>query len=369
MEVASIEAIPVEVGVRPLDDGGIAPYRGKHGAVENVERVLLRLETTTGIEGWGEIRPSPSVDSALAVLKSDIIPEAVGRPLWAIEAFRNAFHYEYLDVNGYVAGVEMAMWDALGHELGVPLHQLLGGRIDEAVPIAATLGILSPERSREFARRALEAGYDVLKVKAGRNWKQDVDRVLAMDNEVDGDLEFRVDPNQGWTFEDAVRVGAWLEDAGVYLQYFEQPIRVDSIGTYRSLRSRLHTPIGINEDTYHRRNLTQLLHADAIDVAVVDLVPAGGILALKAQAAVADEYGISLAHHDGFDLGVKKAAVLHSVATTPAINLAVDTVYPHWEEYLLKAPLTVSEGTMVVPDGPGLGVSVDPAQLDRLRID
>ena len=369
MEVASVEVIPVRVGVRKLEDGGIAPYRGKHGAVEQVERVIVKLESTTGIEGWGEIRPSPSVESTVAVLKADVIPEAIGRPIWAIEEFRNAFHYEYLDLNGYVAGVEMAMWDAFGRELGVPLHQLLGGMVIEEVPIAAPLGILEPAESREYAQRAIEEGYDVLKVKAGRDWQKDVERVLAMADEVDGALEFRVDPNQGWTFEDAVRVGARLEDAGVYLQYLEQPIRIDSIGTYRSLRNRLQTPIAINEDAYFRRNLTQLLQADAIDVAVVDLVPAGGVLALKAQAAVAAEHGISVAHHDGFDLGIKKAAVLHTVASTPAVNLAVDTVYPHWEEHLLEDPLTVSEGAMTVPDGPGLGISVDSARLDQLRID
>lgn len=369
MVVESIEVIPVEVGVRNLTDGGIAPYRGKHGSVERVERVLLRLETTEGVEGWGEIRPSPSVDSTVAILESDVIPEAVGNPLWGIETFRNAFHYEYLDLNGYVAGVEMAMWDALGRELDVPLHQLLGGAVVDEVPIAAPLGILEPEVSRKYALRAVEAGYDVLKVKAGRDWRADVERVLAMVDEVGGALEFRVDPNQGWTFENAVRVGARLEDAGVYLQYFEQPVRIDAIGTYRSLRNRLQTPIAINEDAYFRRNLTQLLQADAIDVAVVDLVPAGGILALKSQAAVAAEHGISVAHHDGFDLGIKKAAVLHTVASTPAINLAVDTVYPHWKEYVLDPPLTVSEGSMPVPDGPGLGVAVDAGQLDRLRID
>lgn len=197
IKVASIEVIPVKVGVLRLADGGIAPYRGKHGAVEQVERVLVRLETTTGVEGWGEIRPSPSVESTVAILESDVIPEAIGRPLWAMEAFRDTFHYEYLDLNGYVAGVEMAILDAFGRELDVPLHQLLGGKVVDEVPIAAPLGILEPEESRQYTRRALEGGYDVLKVKAGRDWQEDVERVLAMADEVDGALEFRVDPQPG----------------------------------------------------------------------------------------------------------------------------------------------------------------------------
>ncbi|WP_313693487.1 mandelate racemase/muconate lactonizing enzyme family protein [Halorarum halobium] len=367
--VADVEAIPVEMAVTSLEAGGIAPYVGNASSVEEVERVLLRLTTESGIEGWGEIRPSPSVESTVGVLEADVIPAAVGREVWEIESFVRSFEYEYLDLNGYVAGVEMAMWDALGKHLDAPLHRLIGGKCADEVPIANTLGILDPEESRTYARRALEAGYDVLKTKAGRDWERDVERVVAMHEEVDGELEFRVDPNQGWRFEDAVRVGARLEDEGIYLQYLEQPIRIDSVGTYERLRNRLRTPVGINEDAYFPRHLSQLLSADAIDVAVVDLVPAGGVLALKGQAAVADEHGVSVAHHDGFDLGIKKAAVLHAVASTPAINLAVDTVYQAWDDHLLEEPLTVADGAMPVPEGPGLGVSVDEGKLERYRLD
>ncbi|QLG61041.1 mandelate racemase/muconate lactonizing enzyme family protein [Halorarum salinum] len=368
MEVTDVDVIPVEMNVDSLEDGGIAPYQGKFSSVERVERVLIRLCTETGIEGWGEIRPSPSVESTMGLLRNDVIPQVIGRSVWEIESFVSGFHYEYLDLNSYIAGVEMAMWDALGKHLDAPLHRLLGGKASDHVPVASTLGILSPERSRTYASMALDQGYDVLKLKAGRDWQTDVERVVAMHEEVDGNLEFRLDPNQGWTFEDAVRVGARLEDAGIYLQYLEQPVRIDTFGTYKRLRNRLSTPIGINEDAYFPRNLSHLLGEDAIDVAVVDLVPAGGILALKSQAAVAAEHGISVAHHDGFDLGIKKAAVLHAVASTTAINLAVDTVYPAWEDYLLENPLTVSEGTMAVPDGPGLGVSVDEGKLEQYRI-
>lgn len=369
MEVADVEVIPVKMGVTSLKEGGIAPYKGKYSSVETVDRILLRLETNTGIVGWGEIRPSPSVKSATAILRNEVIPEALGRDVWEIESFLGCFHYEYLDLKSYVAGVEMAMWDALGKHLDAPLHQLLGGKCTEEVPVSSPLGILSPERSREYARKALEAGFDVLKVKAGRNWQTDVDRVIAMNDEVNGQLELRVDPNQGWNFEDAVRVGAQLEDAGIFLQYLEQPVRIDSFGTYKRLRNRLTTPMGINEDAYFQRNLSHLLKEDAIDVAVVDLVPAGGILKLKSQAAVAADHGISVAHHDAFDLGIKKAAVLHSVASTRAINLAVDTVYLAWDDYIIEDPHRISGGKMPVPDGPGLGVTVNSDKLETYRTD
>lgn len=369
MHVVDVETIPVEADVKPLEAGGIAPYRGSESSVERVTRLLIRVSTDGGIEGWGEIRPTLALETAAGLVERDVAPQIVGRPVWEIEAFLDRFQFEYLHLRPFVAGVEMALWDAFGKHLGEPLHRLLGGKCTDAIPVAAPLGILPPDESRRYARRALEDGYDVLKVKAGRDWRTDVDRVVAMDEAVDGQLELRVDPNQGWTVEEAVRVAARLEDHEIYLQYLEQPIRIDSVGSLARLRSRVRTPIAVNEDTYVPRNLYQLASADAIDVAVVDLVPAGGILELKRQLGVATEAGLSVAHHDAFDLGIKKAAVAHTVASSPAINLATDTVYPHWADHVIETPLSVADGHLTVPDGPGLGVTVDEGQLDSLRVD
>jgi L-alanine-DL-glutamate epimerase-like enolase superfamily enzyme len=370
MEITGLEAIPVEVAVAPEgEENGLAPYVTNHGAVETMERMLIRLDTADGTTGWGEMRTTLSAAATKTVLEHDVAEELVGREVWEIEDFTDAFFYEYLDTDSFVGGVEMAMWDALGKYRDAPVHQLLGGKCTEAVDFAYCVGIMSPEDSRRHARRALDAGFDVLKTKAGRDWREDVDRIVAMDDEADGDLEFRLDPNQGWTVEDAVRVGATLEDAGVYLQYMEQPIRIDSFGSMKRLRERLRTPIAANEDMYFRRNLTHLGREDAIDVGVVDIVPAGGILAVKRQAGVAGDLGVSLAHHCAFDLGVKTAAVLHAVSTTPEINLAPDTVYYAWEDDVIEAPFAVEDGAIAVPDDPGLGVTVDESSVEEHRVE
>jgi L-alanine-DL-glutamate epimerase-like enolase superfamily enzyme len=148
----------------------------------------------------------------------------------------------------------------------------------------------------------------------------------------------------------------------------EQPIRVDSFGTLKSLRNRLRTPIAINEDAYFQRNLNQAASMDAIDAAVVDLVPARGILGLKRLAGIASEFGISLAHHSNFDLGIKNAAKLHTIATTPAFNMAIDSVYYAYEDHILENPLEIEDGRMTVPDEPGLA-AVDEAKVEEYRID
>lgn len=381
MEITGIEPIPVEMGVKPLsDETGLAPYvssnRGRnidtaeHYEVHTRKRMLVRLDTDEGVTGWGELLVTlKSVDATEAIIRDVVAPNLIGRQVWEIESFVTSFYHPYVKIPAVVGGVEMAMWDALGKHLDAPLHQLLGGKTADSVDLAYCVGILSPEESRVHSRRALKMGFGVVKTKAGNRWREDVERIAAMDEEAGGRLEFRVDPNQAFSFGDAVRFCAALEDRGIYLQYLEQPVRTESFGAMKRLRQRTRTPVAANEDAYFAGNLYNLLREDAIDAAVVDLVPAGGILALKRLAGTAAEAGVAVAHHNGFDLGVKQAAVLHAVAATDAITLPPDTIYYAWEDDVLETPLEIVDGAIDVPDGPGLGVTVDDEKVERYRID
>lgn len=370
MAIESVEAVPVEVPVAPLEEGGVAPYSSNHDRVETVGRTLVRVETDDGIVGWGEMltaMQSPRVTSA--VIADVIAPELRGRKLGEIRGFLDSFYYPYVKTRPFLGAVETALWDALGKRRGAPVSELLGGGVREQIDVAYCLGIHSSEDSRCYAARALDQGFSVLKTKAGPDWRRDVERIRAIDDEVGGALELRLDPNQGWSFEDAVRAGAALEDDGIYLQYLEQPCRIDTPGTYERLRQRLCQPIAVNEETYFPGNLGAICRRDAADVACVDLVPAGGLTAVRDQIAVAAESGLSVTHHNGFDLGIKQAAVLHLYASTPALTLPPDSVYYGWADHVLANPLAVEDGAMTVPTDPGLGVSVDGPAVERLRVD
>jgi L-alanine-DL-glutamate epimerase-like enolase superfamily enzyme len=391
MQITGLETIPVEVPVkRHGEPYGIAPYVGGNRirslpdsltfeealeandeATEAGKKLLVKIETDEGIDGWGEVKV-PTMRAGRVLIEELVESAVVGRDVTEVEALVDEFGsfstMYYTDVTSYVGAVEMAMWDAHGKQLGKPVHELVGGKCRDSVAISYCLGLLKPEDSRAHAKFARDEGFSVLKTKASRYWRADVDRIAAMHDEVDGEIEFRVDPNQLWSFEDAVRFGAALEDRGIYLQYMEQPIRVDSFGALKCLRNRLRTPIAINEDAYFQRNLAQAASMDAIDAAVVDLVPARGILGLKRLAGIASEFGISLSHHSNFDLGIKNAAKLHTIATTPAFNMAIDSVYYAYEDYILENPLEIEDGRMIVPDEPGLA-AVDEAKVEVYRID
>jgi len=383
MEITDIEAYAVNVGVVDIAGGGIAPYVTNHGQVEDVDRMLVRVDTDEGLSGWGEMRTFLSPEATRAILEDGIASWVVGRSPYEVESLRRQLFIEYTNADMFFSPIEIACWDIVGKDLGKPIYELLGGwtaptQTDRTntperdavgrVEAAYCVGILSPEESREHAARALEEGYPVLKTKAGRDWRQDVERIVAMDDEVDGALDFRLDPNQGWSLEEAVRVAAKLEDAGVYLQYLEQPIRVDAHASLARLRERTAQPVGPNEDTYIARNLREMIERGALDVAVLDMTPAGGITAVRQLAGIAEDAGVPAVHHCAFDLGIRTAAIAHTVSSVPGFTLPADTVYYAWEDDVLEDRLTLENGRIEVPEGPGLGIDVDPDKLAEYRI-
>jgi len=352
MEITEVEAYPVNVPVTPLEEGGIAPYVTNHGQVTDVDRMVVRVETDEGVVGWGEMRMFLSPAATKAVLEEGIAPWVLGKSPFEVESLRRQIFIEYTNVDMFFSPIEVACWDILGKTLGEPVSTLLGGKTapklnergnnpvregDDAVDVAYCVGIRSPEESRKHAAKAHEEGFSVLKTKAGRDWKQDVARIASM--------------------------------AGIYLQYLEQPIRVDTHGTLAKLRERTTQPVGPNEDTYIAHNLTDMIRADALDVAVLDMTPAGGISAVRQLAGIAEDAGVPATHHCAFDLGIRTAAIAHTVSGVPGFTLPPDSVYYAWEEDVLANPFSVENGSIPVPEGPGLGIEVDEGKLAEYAIE
>jgi L-alanine-DL-glutamate epimerase-like enolase superfamily enzyme len=377
MEITDIDTYVVDIPLVALEDGGIGPYVTNHNELSSVERVLVRVDTDEGISGWGEVRVFLSAAATVSIIEDGIAPMVVGQSPFEVEKFRRQLFIEYGGIEALVAPVEIACWDIVGKELDKPIYELLGGwtapdsssqkhRLNQdayaesdSIEFAYCLGILSPEKSHQYAERVREAGYNILKTKAGRDWRVDVERIKAMHDAVDGELEFRLDPNQGWTLDEAIRVAAELDDAGIRLQYLEQPIRVDAHDSLARLRERTYQPIAPNEDTYINHNLRRLIHHGAADVAVLDMTPAGGIAGVRQLASVAEAAAVPATHHCAFDLGIRTAAILHAVYGIPGFTLPPDTTYYSWETDVITDPFTISAGCITVPTDPGLGIEVD----------
>lgn len=386
MEITDVSAYPINVPLVDLDEGGLAPYTTNHGELYDMDRIIVRVDTDEGIVGWGEVRSFLSPTVTANILEEGIGPMIRGQSPFELETLRRQLFIEYTNAQMFFAPIEIACWDIVGKKLDEPIYRLLGGwtaptptskkhreevsdrTSENRIELAHALGIVSPDQAREVANRVVEQGYPVLKMKAGRDWRDDVERVRAVYDEVGDQLEYRLDPNQGWSLNQAVRVGASLADDGIYLQYLEQPIRIDAHKSLARLAERTRQPIGPNEDTYPPHNLRSLIDHAAVDVAVVDMTPAGGIAGLRQLAGIAEDAAVSLAHHCAFDLGIRTAAILHAVHGIPGFDLPPDTTYFAWENDILADPFQIEEGSLPVPEESGLGIEVDEDQVHKYHL-
>jgi L-alanine-DL-glutamate epimerase-like enolase superfamily enzyme len=358
MKITSLHALRVRVPQRPP----IAPYQSRYRATSAKEALLVRLATDTGHVGWGEA-PDDWINKSYEDTPEDALRrQALGRDPFDLETW-----YAENTLGSYLASaVEMAMWDLVGHATGRPLYQLLGGAVRKQVELAACMGIRPYDEAKAIARGYLEAGFSTLKTKAGRDPQEDLEMVRGIRDGVGDRLKLRIDPNMGYAPAAASALARDLERYN--LEYFEQPMPQSCIGESARLRRQTSTPLALNESVTTPEVVLQILQLRAADVLLPDTYQCGGVLAVKKVATLCEAAGVPCVFHCAHDLGLKTAAMLHVVASSPGFTLANDCTYYGLEDDVITPLHTIERGHMAVPEGPGLGVTVDEAKLARYRV-
>jgi L-alanine-DL-glutamate epimerase-like enolase superfamily enzyme len=358
MKVTQLHASLVRIPQKPP----IAPYQSRYRATSAKESLLIRLETDTGLVGWGET-PVDWINKSFEGVPEDLLrSRVVGRDPFDLESW-----YAEARLGSYLAsGVEMALWDLIGKATGQPLYKLLGGAVRKRIELAACMGIRPYDEARAIARQYLEQGFTTLKTKAGRRAEEDLDMVRGIRDGVGDRLKLRIDPNMGYSPEVAFPLARDLEKYN--LEYFEQPMPLSLIGEAARLRRATTTPIGLNESVTTPEVVLQILQLHAADVLLPDTYQCFGILGVKKVAALAEAAGVPCVFHCAHDLGLKTAAMLHVVASSPSFTLANDCTYYGLEDDIITPLHRIERGFMNVPEGPGLGVTVDEKKVAKYRI-
>ena len=357
VKIISVESFLVEIP----QNHPIAPYQSRYRASSSKCAMLFRVETDNAIVGWGE-----SPQRYLGASLTDDLPEGlfdrlVGRDPTAISQMYADWGLD----GGYVqSGIEMAMWDILGKASGQPLHQLLGGLYRSRIELAACLGI-RPHDAGDIAKQYVEMGFSTLKTKAGRDPDEDLAQVRAIRDAVGDQLRLRIDPNTGYSPEVCLQLAKDLEPYD--LEYLEQPMPADLIEESASIRKQTSTPLALNESVTTLEIVRQILDRQAAAVLLPDTYQCGGIWAVKLIVDMAASAGIPCVMHCAHDLGLKTAAMLHLVASTPNFSRANDCTYYGLADDVLENPFQIQDGRLAVPEGPGLGVTVDPEKVRRYQ--
>lgn len=355
----------IDVYQHDLDVVG-GPFRMARASVESLDSTLVRVATDTGLVGWGETCPVGPVyqphhaRGARAALE-ELAPGLIGADPLAIELARTRMDESLAGHDYAKAAVDIALWDLAGRHFGVPVCALLGGARTERVPALYALGVDTPEEAARVATEKLAAGFGHLQVKVGgRPVETDIEAIRVVHEAVGGRARLTVDANRGWTTRDALIASEAC--AGLPL-VLEQPC--NTLEEIAAIRPRLRHPVYIDESTTDLASVLRAIAADACDGFAFKLTRAGGISAMRAIRDVCAARSLPHSCNDAWGGDIVAAACVHLAATVvPARLDGVWLAAPHIAgHYDAHGGITIRDGWIDVPAGPGLGLEIDPGRF------
>jgi mandelate racemase len=355
------------VVVRPLLIPLSRPVIARIGRFDDWPVIAIDLQTEEGIVGRSYLEPYVITSMrALVPLIEDVCAARVGKPLVPFDDFQgsrktlNFVGYEGLAMIA-IAGVDMAIWDALAQAAEMPLVRMLGGSVGP-VPAYNSNGLWLAEigtLAREATELIAEGGFKALKLRLGRDRvADDIAAIKTVRDAVGADTKIMVDFNQALPLGEALVRCHAMDDLG--LTWFEEPIAYDNLAGYAQLSRELDTPVQLGENFYGPRGLYAALRAGAGDYFMPDLMRIGGVSGWLRSAPIAAAAGIQMSTH----LYPEFSAHLMRVTET-----AHWLEWQDWVNPILERPFEVRDGLIYIPDVPGSGVSWNEPQLKRYRYD
>lgn len=352
--IASVAAHPVLV---PLP----APHRTASGTIDAAPLVVVGVRTSSGTEGHSYIFAyTPLLLAGLAEIVHQLGALLVGHPLapfdrtGALEARLRLAGKQGLAAMA-VAGLDMAMWDALARAMALPLASLLGGA-PGPVPVYDSLGQMSPDEAAQAVETSLAAGFRAVKIKAGSpDVATDVATLKAMRRVAGSDLPIMIDFNQAFAVDDAIRRIDRIETE-VALTWIEEPTRAEDEVGHAQIAAAARTPIQLGENWWGLIDMRRAIEANASDVVMPDAIKIGGVTGWLGARALAEAAGLRLSSH------LYGEASAHLMAVTPTAH------FIEWFDVAgavnLERP-RIHDGRLLPFDGPGSGFRPDPDALDR----
>ncbi len=352
------------------------------GRLATFDSVLVTVTAEDGLRGHGEARPavgsSGAGGSIVTLVEQELRPLLLGQDarevtrLWevmysgvrATYALARGRPFPILGRRGVtmcaISGVDLALWDLLGKSLGVPVYQLLGGRCRERLPAYASGGWadvagIGPQLAGYRAR----GGFRAVKMRVGvmdGDVATSVARVRAARAHLGPEVDIMVDAHGTFSPRDAHRFARGVEDCD--LAWFEEPVGPDDRAAMAEVRAATDIPIAAGESEFTRFDFRDLIAARAVDILQPDLGICGGLTEARRIAALAEAHGLTLAPHL-WGGALVFAAGLHLAAASPSATIVEYSLghNPLLHE-LAEERFEVRDGTIAIPDRPGLGVTV-----------
>ena len=339
--------------------------------------VFVKVETDAGIHGWGEATLEYKESTVISAIH-DLEYYLIGKDPHNIEAFRHDCYRDAYWRGGPVlmsalAGVEMALWDIKGKDLGVPVYQLLGGKVRDAVPVYVNGWFAPAKTPDEFAEKALflrDKRYPGCKWDPfGKAWqqigkkefKQAIECVEKVAAAVGDDMHLLIEGHGRFDIPTAVKIGRALEDFDIF--WFEEPIPPDDKEGMREVKERVRVSIAAGERLYNRYEYRQFFELNCSDYIQPDISHAGGIMEMRLLGGEAEARHIGFCPHNPSG-PVANAATLQLAACIPNfVMLEMMMSDVPWRKEICDESLKLVNGKMTIPERPGLGIELNEKEM------
>jgi L-alanine-DL-glutamate epimerase-like enolase superfamily enzyme len=272
--------------VEPLNIPLLEPFTIATGSVSEARNVLITITLDDGSVGYGESAPFPpstgeSQETALAAAQGcAALIEGKDAAHWRI--LSKLIHGVYFSQITAIAGIEMALLDALAHSYGIPLYIFLGGA-STSIETDMSIPMVTPEHGYELAKDVVARAINRIKIKVGGDIRDDVARVEAIREGAPG-LGLTLDANQGYSANEALLCLEALDDRDIRPLMLEQPVHKDDLEGLRYVTQHTTVPIAADESAYNAANVAHLIAMGAVNVVNIKLMKCGFVEALDIAA-------------------------------------------------------------------------------------
>ncbi len=367
-----IERVEVFGVAMPL----VMEFKNAYLSKSVVKSAIVRITATGGAVGYGNIDPTPGyskegIAESLAMIRSTLAPAVMGmdpRNVHRVMAKLESIAADFLDAK---ATIEMACVDLSARMAGIPVHAYLGGAMKDRILFNAWIGIQSPDAAAEETLGWQRAGFRSAKIKVGGDIYADRDRIKAVREAVGPEFKIRIDANAGYDADTSIQLAQLM--APYQLQLFEQPVPANDIAGMARVRQAANAvgvPIMADESVLDHASLIHIIRMNAADLVKIKVMKQGGFLNARRMIATAEGAGIRCVVGHGFGLGVNTMAEIMMAATSLNVIDGLECVGPlKTKDDVVTQKLDLSKGSIALPGGPGLGVTLDDAKLAQYRFE
>jgi muconate cycloisomerase len=369
MKISNVEAFPLNLPMKQnfLISGGAV------GSIQQgAPHVYVKITDEDGVCGWGEARPShrwsyETEESVATTIHNYLKPALIGESAEDLVSLHRKMNQQIagsLHVGQPIAkaAVDIAVHDLIGKRRKQTLSNMWHSPHNNTIALSYLISTKDPDEAAQKARFAVEQGFRGVDVKIGLDKTLDVTILEAVKQNAPG-LFFRVDANQAYNVQQAVRLAKQMERIGV--DVFEQPLAANNLFGHAEVRRRTNLPIALDEGAWTPQDIVQAIRAEACDTIVVKLTKMGGLRKAKLCGEIALEAGLGLLGGGLTESGLALTASAH-LFNYLQMDTPVDLNGPFFlgDDPLEYGP-KLDDSIVTLPDGYGIGCTVSPEKLTQ----